>query len=587
MRGVHEHLRGERCRPLLAAGTVELRLAAETIAVVNPSAYGCGVGAARGAREVHAGTRAEVDPLGRGRGARDADTLIEQTVVVEREAGRREVVDGVVGGGAETARRLPLPCEANGSGGGVVEVGIARVVRGVCPADAVLRLDGVAVAGVGDAVRGGHGLRRGEGVGTLDLVGAGLLVAVEVGVGGLHKDIRDDIAPEEAVFIDLAVLRELLLGEHLVEVETETPDLANEILAGVASETANADSGIADGGIHRLVALHVAARLRTGRRREYHGLLCVGIHEAIDVLERRSAKRHTIGLRALLLRLQREFVALGVDGHGQPVPGNGIDVHRRVIALLVGRVRVQHHLDGVGRRPGYRPGRGGELGRVGEPVAVAVPSAEVAVAVFRARHVDGRAGGAEVHPSRGVRVMVGGRTGVADAVEVDGGAGNVVVHVVGLELALAGRLRVLPGDADKRGRVGGRVGELAVVHDGGAPCRTTPRFERVAGEDVALAVHGLAGGGGEGLALGIDGVVVVPDARDGEGLDDVRDGNHRDLATASEVAGLIDHAVPQHLRVRKAAVVEAVVLDRALEHFIRARIVAADAEAVVICPGRA
>ena len=97
---------------------------------------------------------------------------------------------------------------------------------------------------------------------------------------------------------------------------------------------------------------------------------------------------------------------------------------------------------------------------------------------------------------------------------------------------------------------------------------------------MTLAVHGALGGRGEGITFRVDGVVVVSHARDGAGLNHVRDGNHRELTPTPEVASLIYHAVPQNFRIRKAAVVEAIVLDRALEELVFTRIVTANGKAI-------
>ena len=158
---------------------------------------------------------------------------------------------------------------------------------------------------------------------------------------------------------------------------------------------------------------------------------------------------------------------------------------------------------------------------------------------------------------------------IADAVEVQDEAVRHVV-VEGRVEAGAGGVRPLPGEAVFRGCISDFSGEDAAVRNRCAPCRAVPGFEGIAGAGVGVLADGDAGGGGEGVASGGEGVYafrrVAIDAAHGRGYDDIRDGQRR-----AEESRLVDGAVLRQFRVREDAIIDTHGLDRAEEPALVAR----------------
>ena len=89
---------------------------------------------------------------------------VADAVVVHDETVLNVVIYAVIGGGAQTVRRPPLPCEADKSCGGRVGVGRPLVQNCRTPRIAVPRLNSIAGTSVIYALDS-HVLWRREGVG--------------------------------------------------------------------------------------------------------------------------------------------------------------------------------------------------------------------------------------------------------------------------------------------------------------------------------------------------------------------------------------------------------------------------------------
>ena len=216
---LHEGLTGETLERSHRRPAPETRVVAELVPVRRPFAQ-IAIGHPR-ARQIESRTaRPEVAPRRRVGRVFEVAVKVANAVVVPDKTRLRVVVEGVVRRRAETAHRLPLPCEAHLASGGGVGVGGAGISRTTAPCGTAPRLDRVAVVGVGDALRRDE-RGRGEGVGADHLVRGLLLVALQVGAGRGHEDVRHGRAPEVAEVVHHAVPRHLLVRERMVVVAEE------------------------------------------------------------------------------------------------------------------------------------------------------------------------------------------------------------------------------------------------------------------------------------------------------------------------------------------------------------------------------